>query len=115
MFCTVCGQPAMPDAAFCSRCGQPLLPAVPPQPFDAPRVKKSRAGMAAGIAAGVAAMIALLAVALFVWPGFAKAGSGVDGVWYSEELGEAIRFGPDSAFYAQTPYGDFGAGTLSTL
>lgn len=109
MFCTRCGQSAMPGAVYCPRCGQPLPPAppqgyaVPPYGLGAPR----RTGIILGITAGAIALIAILGVLLFVWPGLLRPDFSVAGVWYSEERGEVIRFGPDRSFYAQTPYGNF--------
>jgi len=49
----------------------------------------------------------IVAVLLFVWPGFLNESQSVEGVWYSEKRGEAIRFGSGNSFEAQTYYGDF--------
>jgi hypothetical protein len=60
-----------------------------------------------GLAAGGVALLAIIAVLLFVWPGFLNAAQSVAGVWYSEERGEVIEFDSNGSFEARTYYGSF--------
>ena len=135
MFCTRCGQPVAQGSVFCSHCGHALsVPAEPPQPpqaapqpvypenpnippqgyyYTAPEpqgygtpVKKKSTGLIVGLSVGGAAVLVLIAVLLFIWPGFLSAVP-VSGIWYSDSRGEAIVFGAGHSFDAYTHYGDF--------
>ena len=72
-----------------------------------PSVKKKRTGLIIGLCAGGTVLLAIIAVLLFVWPGLLKTAAPVAGTWYSENRGEAIRFGTGSSFDAYTYYGEF--------
>ena len=72
-----------------------------------PSAKKKRTGLIIGLSAGGMVLLAVIAVLLFVWPGLLKTSAPVAGIWYSENRGEAIRFGSGSSFDAYTYYGEF--------
>ena len=83
------------------------VPQPPAQVYAALPEKKKKTGLIIGLVLGGVAVLAIIAVLLFVWPGFLNAGTPVVGTWYSENRGEAIRFGSGSSFDAYTTYGEF--------
>ncbi|MBO4934140.1 MAG: hypothetical protein J5441_03090, partial [Clostridia bacterium] len=60
-------------------------------PYAAPQQKKSKKGLWIAIVA-IILVLGLAAVALFVWPGFLKGGSPIDGEW-TGEYGETMTIG----------------------
>ncbi len=125
-FCSHCGQalpvsaePQQPSSVAMPHTDwqppvYPERPNMPPQGYYAPPepqsyvspVKKKRTALVVGLSVGGAAVLVLIAVLLFIWPGFLNTVS-VAGTWYSDSRGEAIVFGAGRSFDAYTYYGDF--------
>ncbi len=84
------GQQQYPQQQYQQPYGQPYG-APYGQPYAAPQQKKSKKGLWIAIIA-IILVLGLAAVALFVWPGFLKGGSPIDGEW-TGEYGETMTIG----------------------
>ena len=93
MFCPKCGQENVDSNAFCQNCGQALsgVPQNVEAPPDAYTPKKRRTGLIVLIIAGVV-VVAGAAVAAILLLGGGDKGIPVEGVWYSEDNGDVLRF-----------------------
>ena len=97
MICPNCGHQNPENSAFCTQCGNPLQPAPNPMPQNQyypgnpyPNYQKprgSKKGLAIGLSIGGVVLAGVAVALILIFTG----GVSIAGLWYCEEVGDAIE------------------------